>query len=145
MKIDWINLLKEEFSMAGSMSDYLEAKVLDHTLGTTAYTKPASVYCALFTTAPTDAGGGTEVSGGAYARQAATFSAATVGAGSTSNSADITFPVATAAWNTINAVALFDASTAGNILWWGTLSTAKTINTNDQFKIAAGNLTITLD
>jgi hypothetical protein len=129
--------------MAGSMTDYLENKVLDHTLGTTTYTKPTAVYVALFTANPSDAGGGTEVAGGAYARQTATFTASA--SGSTSNSADITFPVATASWGTVTAVAIYDASTAGNMLWWGTLSASKTIAQNDQFKIATGNLTISLD
>jgi hypothetical protein len=84
------------------MTDYLENKTLDHTLGTTAYAKPAAVYVGLFTTAPADAGGGTEVSGGGYARKTATFAAAT--GGSTSNNADITFDVATANWGTITAI-----------------------------------------
>jgi hypothetical protein len=125
------------------MTDYLENKTLDHTLGTTAYAKPAAVYVGLFTTAPADAGGGTEVSGGGYARKTATFAAAT--GGSTSNNADITFDVATANWGTITAIGVFDASTTGQLLWWGTLSTSKAINTNDQFKITTGNLTIGLD
>jgi hypothetical protein len=126
-----------------NISDYLENKILDHTLATTAYTKPTNVYIALYTAAPSDAGGGTEVSGGAYARQVATFGAAS--AGSTSNSADITFPVATASWNTITHIGILDASTAGNLLWHGALSASKAIATNDQFKIAAGNLTVSLN
>lgn len=128
--------------MAGSMTDFLENKILEHSLGKTAYAMPGC-YVALFTANPTDAGGGTEVTGGAYARQAATWAAAS--GGSISNNADINFPVATATWNTVTAIAIFDAAATGNMLWWGTLSTSKTINTNDQFKIATGNLTITLD
>lgn len=132
--------------MAGSMTDFLENKILEHTLGKTSYTMPAGCYVALFTANPSDTGGGTEVSGGAYARQqvlAAGWAAAS--GGSISNSADITFPVASASWGTITAIAIFDALTVGNMLWWGTLSTSKAIATNDQFKIAASNLTITLD
>jgi hypothetical protein len=126
-----------------NMSDFLENKVLDHCLGTTSWVKPDSVYVALFTTALGDTGGGTEVSGGGYSRQQATFSAAALG--STSNSGDITFPIASGSWGTVTHIGIYDAATAGNMLWWGQLSAAKTIDTNDQFKIAAGNLTITLN
>jgi hypothetical protein len=128
--------------MAGSMTNYLENKILEHSLGKNAYTMPAC-HVALFTVAPTDAGGGTEVSGGSYVRQAATWG--TAANGSISNSADINFPVATAAWGTIVAVAIYDSASTGNMLWWGTLSVNKDIAINDQFKIASGNLTITLD
>jgi len=127
----------------GALSDYLENKLLDHSLGTAPYTQPAAIYVALFTTAPTDAGGGTEVSGGGYSRKQVTFSAAVNG--QASNSTDILFDVATANWGTITHAALFDASTGGNMLWWGALNASVQINTNDQFKFAAGNLTASLD
>lgn len=105
--------------MAGSKSDYLENKLLDHTLKNTAYTSPTTVYAALFTTIPTDASPGTEVSGGSYARQAITFGSAS--GGSSSNSVAVTFPAATGAWGAIVAFAIFDASTVGNMLYWGEL------------------------
>ena len=127
----------------GALTDYLENKLLDHVLRNVAYTPPATVYVGLFTAAPGETGGGTEVSGGGYARQAVSFSAAANG--QTSNSADITFPVATANWGTITHIALFDAATAGNMLWYGALSASKTIQTGDQFIIKAGNLTCSLD
>ena len=73
--------------MAGNLSNYLENKILDHFLGTTSYTMPADVYVALYTAAPNDAGGGTEATGGSYARQIATFSSASGGA--TSNDSNI--------------------------------------------------------
>ncbi len=134
--------------MAG-LSDYAEKKVLDHTLGTTAYTKPTTVYAALFTSDPTDAGTGTEVSttSTGYARQAITFSAATTTSGNSSavNSADVLFPVATAAWGTLTYVGLYDAVTGGNLIWSGALSTSKTISNTDQFRLPAGNVTVTLD
>jgi hypothetical protein len=134
--------------MAGSMTDYLENKILEHSLGKTSFSMPAGCYIALFTASPTDAGGGTEVSTAStgYARQqvlAAGWGSAT--GGSITNAADITFPVATASWNTITAIGIFDAVSGGNMLWWGTLGTSKAIAQNDQFKIAASNLTITLD
>jgi hypothetical protein len=131
--------------MAG-FSDYYESKVLDHMLRGTAFTPPATVYVALFTTAPTDAGGGTEVSGGGYARQSVTFGAPS-GTNPTqiANSADVNFPVATAAWGTVVAFGLFDASTAGNLLAWDNLTASKQIDVNDQAKFAAGDLKVTLD
>lgn len=127
----------------GALTDYLENKLLDHTLRNVSYTPPATVYVGLFTAAPGEAGGGTEVSGGSYARQVASFSAAADG--QTSNSADITFPIATADWGTITHIALFDADTGGNMLYYGALSVSKTIQTGDQFIIKVGNLTISLD
>jgi len=127
----------------GSFSDYFENKIIDHMLGNQAFTPPSTLYVALYNVAPTDAGGGTEVSGGSYARQAVTFSAASGGA--TSNSADITFPQATADWGTIVAVGILDASTGGNLLAWGALTANKTVNNGDQFKITAGNLTLSVD
>jgi len=127
----------------GSFSDYFENKIIDHMLRNQAFTPPSTLYVALYTVAPTDAGGGTEVSGGSYARQAVTFSAASGGA--TSNSADITFPQATADWGTIVAVGILDASSGGNLLAWGALTANKTVNSGDQFKITAGNLTLSVD
>lgn len=127
----------------GAFTDYFENLLLNHTLRAQAWTPPASIYVALFTVAPGEAGGGTEVSGGGYARQAVTFGAASGGA--CSNSADVTFPVATANWGTIVAIALFDAASAGNMLYYGNLSASKTINSGDQLKIPAGQLTVSLD
>lgn len=126
-----------------AFTDYLENKLLDHVLRNTAYTSPTTVYVALFTAAPGEAGGGTEVSGGGYARQAVTFSAPS--AGSTSNSADITFPTATADWGTITHFAIFDASTGGNMLYYGQLTSSVTVNSGQQLTIPAGNLTISHD
>ena len=128
--------------MAG-LSDYLENIVINHLFRNQSYTPPSTIYIGLFTTAPTDAGGGTELSGGSYARQIVTLSAASGGA--TSNSADITFPTATADWGTIVAAGIFDASTAGNLLAWNNLTQSKTVNNGDTFKIMSGSLTLTID
>lgn len=127
--------------MAGNLSDYLENKLLDHFLGTTTYTKPTTVYIALYTVAPTDAGGGTQVTGGSYARQTATFSAAA--SGTTSNTANIDFAGMPAA--TTVAIGVFDALTAGNLLLWGTLTTNKTTDAGDTLRIATGDLDISID
>ena len=125
------------------ISDYYENQIIDHMLRAVAFTPPATVYVALFTAAPTDAGGGTEVSGGAYARQAVTLSAASAGA--TSNSADVTFPAATANWGTVVALGLFDAETAGNLLMWTNLDVSKAVNSGDTAKFNTGDLDITFD
>ena len=127
--------------MAGNLTNYLEDKLIDHFLGTTSYTMPAAVYIGLFTVAPTDAGGGTEVTGGSYARQTATFSAAASGA--TSNDTNIDFTGMPAA--TTVAIGIFDASTSGNMLLYGTLTTNKTTDAGDTLRIATGDLDISID
>lgn len=129
--------------MAGSKSDYLEAALLNHVLRASALASPAAVYVALYTTAPTDAGGGVEVSGGAYARQAATFAAPV--AGVTSNSATVAFPVATAGWGTVTSFGIFDAPTGGNLLYWGTLDVSEEVGIGGQARFKIGDLAVTED
>jgi hypothetical protein len=124
-------------------TDFMENKIIDHMLRAQAYTPPATVYVALFTSAPSDAGGGTEVSGGAYARQAVTLAAASGGA--SENSAAITFPQATADWGTVTHLALMDALTGGNMLMHSPLDASKTVNNGDTFKFEAGDLDVTVD
>jgi len=124
-------------------SDYLENKLLEHVLKNTAYTSPTTVYCALFTVTPSDSGGGTEVTGGSYARESITFGAAA--SGTISNSAIIDFGTATADWGTIVAVGIFDAITSGNLLFWGALTSNKTILNGDSFTFPIGNLDVSMD
>lgn len=126
-----------------SKTNYLETQILNHVLRNTAYTPPATIYVGLFTILPTDAGGGTEVSGGAYARQSVTFTAPSPD--TVSNTADVTFPVATANWGTIVGFALFDAITAGNMLYYTALDTSRTVLTNDQFRFPTGQLIVVED
>ena len=128
-------------------SNYLENKILDHVLTATAYTQPAR-YLALFTADPGEAGSFTSevsTSGTAYARQSVTFAAAS--SGSSATNATVTFPTATANWGTITHVAIVDGDTegAGNVLFYGAVTTSKTIETGDTFQISSGNLTISLD
>lgn len=125
-----------------SFSDYLETKVLDHVFAGTAYTAPTTLYVALFTAAPSDSGGGTEVSGGAYARQTIAF---TTSGDTTSNNAAVEFPTATANYGTVTHVGIYDASTAGNLMAWAALTSSKTIETGDVFRIPSGDLDITLN
>jgi len=123
-------------------SNYLENALINATLRNTTYTSPATVYVSLYTTDPTDADSGTEVSGGSYARTSATFDAPSNGV--TQNSADITFPTSTASWGTVTHIGIHDASTSGNLLFHTPLDTSKTIDSGDIFKIETGNLTVTL-
>jgi hypothetical protein len=128
-------------------SNYLENKILDHVLTATAYTQP-SRFIALFTGNPGEAGSFTNevsTSGTAYARQAVTFAAAS--SGSSATNATVTFPTATANFGTITHVAVVDSDTegAGNVLFYGAVTTSKTIETGDTFQISSGNLTISLD
>lgn len=134
--------------MAGSKSDYLENQVLDIVLGDGTFTNPANVYIALFTAAPTDAGGGTEVTGGSYARVTVVNNATNwpaASSGSKSNGAAFTFTQATASWGTVVAFGIFDALTVGNLLYWGDLTTSKAIATDDTAEFAASSITITED
>lgn len=134
--------------MAGSFSDYLELELLDHFLGGGDYTRPATVYIALYTAAPTDVGGGTEVSGGSYARVTYTNNATNwpaAAAGAKANGTAITFAQASASWGTVVAFGIFDALAAGNLLAWGDLTASKTIDNGDTAEFAIGDLDITLD
>jgi hypothetical protein len=139
---------------AGGMSAYLEAQILTWLKGTTFVAAPTTTYVALFTTAPTsDAGtGGTEVSGNAYARQPITSSSgwSAISGGATtpdtiSNAAVITFPTPTGAgWGTVVAIGLYDAVTAGNLLYFATI-TSQAIGTGVVASFAIGTLVVTAD
>lgn len=124
------------------MSNYLENALINATLRNTAYTSPATVYVGLYTSAPTDANTGTEVSGGSYARTAVTFGAPSNGV--TTNSAAVEFPQATSSWGTVAYIGILDASSGGNLLYHTALDTSKTIDNGDIFKIAIGNLSVQL-
>jgi hypothetical protein len=130
-------------------SDFLELKVLDHVLrySTAPYTAPSTLYLGLFTgvtglEANTPSDEVTTAGGTNYARQTVTFAAASVGQSSTN--ATITFPAAGANWGTITHVAVMDASTSGNVLFYGAVTTSKTIETGDTFQVSSGNLTVSL-
>ena len=124
------------------ISNYLENALINATLRNTSYTSPAAVYISLHTADPTDAGSGTEVSGGSYIRQSATFGAPSNGVSTTT--ADVTFPQATGNWGTIGWIGIWDAQTTGNLMYHTALDASKAIDTGDIFKIASGSLTVTL-
>ncbi len=140
-----------------AMSDFLENKIIDQLFrGQTAPTT-TTLYVGLLTTAPSDTGGGTEASGGSYARVTVTSSlanwAGTQSAGSTiassgtggqtSNNAAITFPTPSAGWGTVTHFGIYDAASGGNLLFWGALTISKTINQADTVTFPAASLSIT--
>jgi hypothetical protein len=119
-------------------STYLSDAIINAALRNTPFTLPTTVYVAVFTVAPGVGGGGTEVGIGGYARQTATFSAPSSGV--SSNTTDVLFPVATLNWGTIVAFALFDASSGGNMLYFGNLSSPRSVLANDQVRFPTGQL-----
>ena len=142
-----------------AMSDYLENKLIDFLLRGQTYTAPTGLHVGLLTAAPSDTGGGTEVSGNGYARQnlapsltnwagtqaAASTTASSGTSGTTSNNVAITFPTPTASWGTVTAFGVYDASTGGNLLFYGNLNIAKTINQGDTVTFPISSLSFQID
>jgi hypothetical protein len=122
-------------------SDFLENAMINHVYRNTAYTPPTAVYAALYTTDPTDADTGTEVTGGSYARQAITFGAPVNGV--SSNTVEVVFPVATASWGTVTHGAIRSAVTAGDLLNHINV-TAELVSINNQYKFPIGSITVTM-
>ena len=125
-----------------SFTNDLETRVLQWALTNGSPTRPTAWYIGLFTAAPGETGGGTEVSGGSYVRKAVTF---TVSGNLATNSAAVEWPTATGSWGTITHVAVFDALTSGNMLVYASLTSSKTIASGDVLRIPAGDLDVTLD
>jgi hypothetical protein len=124
------------------MSNYLENALINATLRNTSYTSPAAVYIGLYTSDPTDANTGTEVSGGSYTRTAVTMGAPSNGV--STNTAAVEFPQASGSWGTVGWIGILDATSSGNLLYHTPLDTSKTISSGDIFKIAIGGLSVTL-
>jgi len=138
--------------MAGSKSNYLENAILDHVLGGGDYTRPATVYVALFTDSNTqtqrDAGTVTEVSGSAYARVAVTNNSTNwpaASSGSKSNGTAITFPTPTGSWGTVTAFGIYDASTTGNLLYHADLTASQAVASGNTVSFAVGALIVQED
>ena len=130
-----------------SFSDYAESVALKFLFTTDAVTRPTEWYVGLFTAAPSDAGGGTEVSGNAYARKTTgTMTVSGTSPTNCTNSAAIEFdPASGGSWGTITHLAIFDALTGGNMLGWASLTSTRTINDGDILRIVAGELDVNLD
>jgi len=126
-----------------SASNYLENKVLDHVLGSSAFTQPSALYVALSTGSFNDDNSGTELTGNGYTRKVVTFG--TASSGSISSNSNVEFDTATGDQGTISHFGIFDASSGGNLLYHGAFSASKVISTGDVLKIASGSLTVSLD
>lgn len=127
-----------------ALSDYAEKLLLDWMMTSGSATRPTAWYVALYTAAPSDSGGGTEVSTGGYARQSVTFDAATSPGGTTSNSGEVSFTAAGADYGTVTHMGIFDASTGGNLLWHGALTASKSVADGDTLTFAVGNIDLTM-
>lgn len=124
-----------------SFTNDLETRVLQWALTNGSPTRPTAWWVGLFTAAPGEAGGGTEVSGSAYTREAVTF---TVSGDTATNSGAVEFPEATGTWGTITHIAVFDAETSGNMLVYATLTASKAIASGDILRFPAGDIDVTL-
>lgn len=133
--------------MAMAVSNFLATALLNQVFRNTTYTRPATVYIALYTSNPTGADTGAEVSGGAYARQVVTFGApaAVSGKQTIKNASDVAFPTATADWGTITHIGIRDALTGGNLLYYGPFDNARSILNGDVIKLLTGSLAANLN
>jgi hypothetical protein len=124
-----------------ALSDHAENLLLDWLMTNGAASRPTTWYVALFTAAPNDAGGGTEVSTGGYARQSATF---TVTGDTASNSNLIEYTAGGASFGTVTHIGVFDALTTGNLLWHGAMTASKLVEDGDKLEFSVGNIDLTL-
>lgn len=127
-----------------ALSDYAEKLILDWMMTTGSATRPTSWYVALYTAAPSDSGGGTEVSTGGYSRQSVTFGAASSPGGTTSNTGAVSFTASGANYGTVTHIGIFDNSSGGNLLWHGALTASKTVNDGDTLEFSIGNIDLTI-
>jgi hypothetical protein len=127
-----------------ALSNHAEKLLLDWLMTSGTATRPTSWHLALFTAAPSDSGGGTELSGNGYSRKTIAFAAASSPGGTTDNTGQVSFTAAGGDWGTITHIGIFDASTSGNLLWHGALSASRTINDGDTLSFAIGSVTLTL-
>ena len=127
-----------------ALSDHAEELLLNWLMTTGTATRPTNWYVALFTLAPSDSGGGTEVSGSGYARQSVTFAAASSPGGTTSNTGAVSFTASGGSFSTVTHIGIFDAASGGNLLWHGAMTASKTIADGDTLEFSIGNIDLTL-
>ena len=127
-----------------ALSDHAEKLILDWMMTAGTAARPSAWYVALYTAAPSDAGGGTELSGSGYAREAVAFAAATSGTGTTSNTGVVIFTADGGDWGSVTHMGIHDASSSGNLLWHGALAAAKTVLDGDSLEFAVGNIDLTV-
>ena len=127
-----------------ALSDYAENLLMNWMMTTDSVTRPTAWYVGLYTAEPSDSGGGTEVSGNGYTRQALTVATASGTGGTTSNTSNVTFTAAGGDWGTITHIGIHDASSGGNLLWHGAMSASKTIADGDTLQFNTGNIDLTI-
>ncbi len=129
----------------GAASNYLQKLLLDWSLTDGSVSRPTEWFLALYTDAPSDAGGGTEVSGNGYARQAVTFAAASSPEGETSNTNTVNFEASGGSWGEVTHIGVFDAASGGNLLWHGALEAPALVTDSDDVEFVPGSVVIALD
>jgi hypothetical protein len=127
-----------------ALSNYAEKLLLDWSMTTGSATRPTAWYVALYTAAPDDTGGGTEVSTGGYARQSVTFGAASSPGGTTSNNNTVSFTASGASYGTVSHIGIFDNVSGGNLLWHGSMTASKTVADGDTLEFSIGNIDLTI-
>ena len=127
-----------------ALSDHAENLLLNFLMTTGTATRPTNWYVALFTSAPNDAGGGTEVSGNGYSRQSVSWDAASGTGGTTANSGAVSFTASGSGFGTVTHIGIFDASSSGNLLWHGAMDTAKSVASGDVLQFAVGEIDLTI-
>lgn len=127
-----------------ALSDHAENLLLNWLMTTGTATRPTNWYVALFTSAPNDAGGGTEVSGNGYSRQSVSWDTASGTGGTTANSGTVSFTASGSGFGTVTHIGIFDASSSGNLLWHGAMDTAKSVASGDVLQFAAGAIDLTI-
>lgn len=127
-----------------ALSDHAENLLLNFLMTTGTATRPTNWYLALYTAAPNDAGGGTEVSGNGYSRQSVSWDTASGTGGTTSNSGAVTFTASGGNFGNVTHIGIFDASTSGNLLWHGAMAASKQVNAGDSIQFATGSIDLTI-
>ena len=130
-------------------STYLETRVLDFFLNANSLstTAPSTVYVALHTADPGEAGTSSEATETGYARASVSFGSAstdTAGATTISNDGAVSIGPITGT-PTYTHISIKDAATSGNTLFYGALSSSLTLTSGDSVQFSVGNITVTLD
>ena len=134
-----------------AFSNYLENAVMNNLLGQAAIPAIPNLYFALLTAGVDDAGaGGTEVGGAGYSRvnlanNTTNFPTISGTNGTKTNATAIAWPTAAASWGTVSHYAVYSSSSGGNLLFYGSLDSAKVIGTGDAFTVPAGSFTLSLN
>jgi hypothetical protein len=127
-----------------ALSDYAEKLVLDWLMTTGSATRPTDWYVALYTAAPSDSGGGTEVSTGGYARQAVTFAAASSPGGTTDNSTTVSFTASGDNYGSVSHIGLFDAVSGGNLICHGSMTSPNNVDDAETLEFSIGNIDLSI-